>query len=93
MQSGLGQQHRAKRHAVYPEHCSSALLSVTTHLYVDWIFTGVNAVARGWCQLVWHSSTEEQGRQSTLNTAAVHWCMVTANLIAVSIFIAVNAVA
>ena len=43
--------------------------------------------------LVWHSSREEQGRQLTQNTAAVHWCMVTANLFAVSIFIGVNAVA
>ena len=36
---------------------------------------GVNAVAQGCCQLVWHSSTEEQGRQFTLNSAAVHWCL------------------
>ena len=35
----------------------------------------VNAVAQGCCQLVWHSSTEEQGRQFTLNSAAVHWCL------------------
>ena len=41
---------------------------------------GVNAVAQGCCQLVWHSSTEEQGRQFTLNSAAVHCCLVTANL-------------
>ena len=26
----------------------------------------------------WHSSTEKQGMQFTLNTAAVHWCLVTA---------------
>ena len=36
---------------------------------------GVNAVAQGCCQLVWRSSTEEQGRQFTLNSAAVHWCL------------------
>ena len=47
---------------------------------------GVNAVAQGCCQLVWHSSTEEQGRQFTLNTAAVHWCLVTADLYAEWIF-------
>ena len=29
------------------------------------IFIGKNAVAQGCCQLVWHSSTEEQGRQFT----------------------------
>ena len=44
----------------------------------------------GFCQLVWHSSTEEQGRQLTLNTAAVHWCMVTEHLYAEWIFIGVN---
>ena len=32
----------------------------------------------------WHSSTEKQGMQFTLNTAAVHWCLVTANLYAKS---------
>ena len=31
------------------------------------MFIGVNAVAQGCCQLVWHSSTEEQGRQFILN--------------------------
>ena len=42
------------------------------------------------CQLVWHTSTEEQGRHFTLNTAAVHWCMVTTHLYAEWVFIAVN---
>ena len=59
--------------------------------------TGVIAVAQG-CrqlvavaqQLVWHSSTEEQGRQFTLNTAAVHWCLVTAHMYAEWMFIGVN---
>ena len=41
----------------------------------------------------WHSSTEKQGMQFTLNTAAVHWCLVTANLYAEWMFIGVNAVA
>ena len=45
---------------------------------------GVNAVAQGCCQLVWHSNTEKQGRQFTLNTAAVHWCLVTEHLYAES---------
>ena len=44
---------------------------VTGHLYAEWILIGVNAVAQGCCQLVGHSSTEEQGRHFTLNTAAV----------------------
>ena len=57
------------------------------------MFIGVNAVAQGCCQLVWHCSTEEQGRQLTLNTAAVHWCMMTANLYAEWVFIGVHAVA
>ena len=50
-------------------------------------------MAQGCCQLVWHSSTEEQGRQFTLNSAAVHWGMVTAHLYAECIFKGVNAVA
>ena len=52
-----------------------------------------NAVVQGCCQLVWYSSTEEQGRQFTLNTAAVHWCLVTAHLYAEWIFKGVSAVA
>ena len=44
---------------------------MTGHLYAQWTLIGVNAVAQGCCQLVWHSSTEEQGRHFTLNTAAV----------------------
>ena len=42
---------------------------VTAHLYAESIFLGVsvigvNAVVQGCCQLVWYSSTEEQGRHS-----------------------------
>ena len=44
---------------------------VTAHLYAEWIFIGVNAVAQSCCQLVWYSSTEGQGMQFTLNTALV----------------------
>ena len=44
-------------------------------------------------QLIWHSSTEVQGRQFTLNAAAVHWCLVTAHLYAEWIFKGVSAVA
>ena len=50
-------------------------------------------MAQGCSQLVWHSSTEEQGMQFTLNTAAVHLCLVTANLYAEWIFIGKTAVA
>ena len=53
---------------------------VTAHVFAEWTFIGVNAVAQTCCQLIWHSSTEEQGRQFTLNTAAVHWRLVTAHL-------------
>ena len=55
---------------------------VTAHLYAEWNFIGKDGGAQGCCQLLWHGSTEEQGRQLTLNTAAVHWCMVTASLYA-----------
>ena len=54
------------------------------------MFIGINAAAQGCCHLVWHSSTEEQGRQFTLNAASVHWCMVSAHLYAEWIFIGVN---
>ena len=112
---------------------------VTGHLYAELTLIRVNAVAQGCCHLVWHSSTEQQGRHSTLNTAAlvygdctlvcrvdldrgncsgtrllsaglaqqhrrtsrhftlntagVHWCMVTAHFYAELILIGVNAVA
>ena len=50
---------------------------LTANLYAESIFLGVNVIgvnarAQGCSQLVWHSSTEQQGRQLTLNTAAVH---------------------
>ena len=38
-------------------------LQFTANLYAEWIFIGKTAVAQGCCQLVWHNSTEEQGRQ------------------------------
>ena len=70
---------------------------LTAHMYAQWIFVGVNvigvdAVAQGYYQLVWHSSTEQQGRQSTLNSAAVQGCMLTAHLQAEWIFICVNVI-
>ena len=40
----------------------------------------------------WHSSTEKQGMQFTLNTAGVHWCLVAEHLYAKS-GCSVNAVA
>ena len=52
---------------------------------------GVNAVAQGYCHLVWHSKTEEQGVHFAISSAAVHWCLVTAHLYAEWIFIGVNA--
>ena len=39
-------------------------------MFAEWTFIGVNAVAQGCCQLIWHSSTEEQGRQFTLNSSS-----------------------
>ena len=72
------------------------LCLVFKYLCEQWIFIDVNAVlqlllspsfhigmsaaAQGCCQLVWHSSTEEQGMRFAINTAAVHWCLVTAHL-------------
>ena len=40
-------------------------------MFAEWTFIGVNAVVQGCCQLIWHSSTEEQGRQFTLNSSAL----------------------
>ena len=80
--SWFGTAAQKSKLAVYTKHCSGALALVTAHLYAEWIFIGKGGGAQGWCQLVWHSSTEEQGRQVTLNIAAVHWCMVTAHLYA-----------
>ena len=93
LSAGLAQQHTRTWQAVYPKQCCCALVFVTAHLYAEWIFIGKNGVAQGCCQLVWHSSTEEQGRLFTLNTAAVQRCLVTANLYAKWMFIGVNAVA
>ena len=33
------------------------------------MFIGVNAVAQGCCQLVWHSKTEEQGMHFAISSA------------------------
>ena len=85
--SWLAQQHRRPRQAVNPKHCSSALVygACKSVRSVDCI--GVNKQwhnsATRLLSASWHSSTEDQGRQVTLNTAAVHWCMVPANLYAV----------
>ena len=93
LSAGLAQQHISTRQAVYPKHCSGALVLVTAHLHAKWIFTGVNEVAQGCCQQVLHSSTEQQGRQFTLNSAAVHWFLVTAHLYTDLICIGKNAMA
>ena len=93
LSAGLAQQHRATRQAVNPKHSNSALVLVIAQVFAEWIFIGIKAVTRGSCQLAWHSSTEEQGRQFTPNIAAVHWCLVTAHLYAEWISIGVNPVA
>ena len=85
LSAGLAQQHRKTRHAVYPKHCSSALVfGDCKSACQEWLFIGVNAGAQGCCQLAWHSSTEKQGMQFTLNTAGVHWCLVAEHLYAKS---------
>ena len=48
------------------------------------MFIGKDGGAQGWCQLAWHSSTEKQGMQFTLNTAGKHWCLVAEHLYAKS---------
>ena len=71
LSAGLAQQYRRTEQAVNPNSAAVHWFLVTAHLYAEWISIGVNAVAQGCCQLVWHSSTEEQGRQLTLNSAAL----------------------
>ena len=48
------------------------------------MFIGKDGGAQGCCQLVWHSSTEKQGMQFTLNRAGVHCCLVAEHLYAKS---------
>ena len=83
--SWLAQQYRKTRHAVYPKHCSSALVfGDCKSVCQKWLFIGKDGGAQGCCQLVWHSSTEKQGMQFTLNTAGVHWSLVAEHLYAKS---------
>ena len=91
--SCLAQQHRRTRQAVHPKPCSSALVfgDCKSMCRVDLHMCKCSGTRL--LSVVWHSSTEEQGRQFTLNPAAVHWCLVTASLCAEWIFIGVNAVA
>ena len=82
--SWLAQQHRKTRHAVYPKHCSSALVfgdckSVCRVDVHKCECSGTRLLSAGW-----HSSTEKQGMQFTLNTAGVHWCLVAEHLYAKS---------
>ena len=61
----------ATRHAFCREPCCRALVfcDCTPVCRMD-----VSAVAQGFCQLVLHSSTGQQGMQVPLYTAAMHWC-------------------
>ena len=82
--SWLAQQHRKTRHAVYPKHCSSALVfgdckSVCRVDVHRCKCSGTRLLSAGW-----HSSTEKQSRQFTLNIAGVHWCLVAEHLYAKS---------
>ena len=80
LSAGLAQQHRRTRHELYPEHCSSALVygDCTPVCRAD--VHGCKCSGTRLLSAAWHSSTEQQGRQFTLNTAAVHWCLVTEHL-------------
>ena len=71
LKAGSAQQHTATRHAFCPEPCCRALVfcDCTPVCRMD-----VSAVAQGFCQLVLHSSTGQQGMQVPLYTAAMHWC-------------------
>ena len=93
LSAGLAQQHRRTRQAVHPKPCSSALVfgDCKSMCRVDLHMCKCSDTRLP--SVVWHSSTEEQGRQFTLNPAALHWCLVTASLCAEWIFIGVNAVA
>ena len=72
----------------------------TAHLCDEKTFQGVFAVAQACCQPVMHSSSEQGptafGRKQSgtallsLNTAAVHWCMVAGHLHARWILIAAD---
>ena len=69
-----------KAGAVYPKHCSSALMFGDCTPVCRVNFHTCKCSDTRLLSVVWHSSTEEQGRQFTLNPAAVHWCLVTASL-------------
>ena len=75
LSAGLAQQHRRTIQAVYPKHCSSALVSDCTPVCrVDLHrckCSGTRLLSAGLAQQ--HRRT---CRQLTLNTAAVHWCLV-----------------
>ena len=45
-----------------------------------WTLIGVNAVSQDRFQLALHSSTEQQALNFAMNPAAVHWCLVSADL-------------
>ena len=68
--SWLEQQHRRTRQAVYPEHCSSALVygDCTPVCRVD--LHRCKCSGTRLLSAAWHSSTEEQGRQFTLNSSS-----------------------
>ena len=61
----------ATRHAFCREPCCRALVFCDCTPVCR---MAVSAVAQGFCQLVLHSSTGQQGRQVTLYTAAMYWC-------------------
>ena len=80
LKAGSAQQHTATRHAFCPEPCCRALVFCDCTPVCR---MAVSAVAQGFCQLVlhsstgqqgMHSSTGQQGRQVTLYTAAMYWC-------------------
>ena len=80
--SCLAQQHRRTRQAVHPKPCSSALVFGDCKSMCRLDLHMCKCSDTRLLSVVWHSSTEEQGRQFTLNPAAVHWCLVTAHLCA-----------
>ena len=68
--SWLEQQHRRTRQAVYPEHCSSALVFGVNCMQ----FIGVNAVAQGCCQLLGTAAQKNKaGSLPWCSSAAVSW--------------------
>ena len=82
--SWLAQQHRRTRQAGNPKHCSSALVygDCKSVCSVDCI-----GVTKQWhkAAVSWLAQQHRRTRQAVyLNTAAVHWCLVTAHLYAES---------